>query len=414
VEEDEFEGQPSAAEDTNSVELGQWPWRAGLALAALVVVSVSTLFMTYPAGLSNVGELLSSGFRGLAIARPFTPPLFPVLITLFYEPFMVLLGVGALIWLWSDDSLSGVERFFTGWLIVGTIASVIYAGSGPEHALWIILPLYGLVSSLVVRLLEPALSVLWWNVPWWAKWLVALAMIALLAMLAVHSQSLARSMLGNATAVIQIVNVSAYNVIWIVIIILFMLIGYFLASSLWGTGTTIRGALLGVLAFGMVTSLGSGWYIAVANASNPIEFWNRNATDSDTFLLRRSLLELADRQAEGIPAEMRVVALAPDDGVIAWLLRDFPLTQFIPDAGAAKTEPIVLLPTSAEEPDLGGSYVGQRFIINSTWDFASMTIWNFPAWWLQRRTLTGPTPTDAVVLWLRQDIYNGVPFTLSQ
>jgi hypothetical protein len=96
---------------------------------------------------------------------------------------------------------------------------------------------------------------------------------------------------------------------------------------------------------------------------------------------------------------------------VAWLMRGFPRAQFIMDVSAARTEPIVLLPAFIEEPDLGGNYVGQRFVIQSDWDFSGMVIWNFPAWWWQRRTLTGGTPSNEMVLWLRQDIYDGAPFT---
>ena len=105
---------------------------------------------------------------------------------------------------------------------------------------------------------------------------------------------------------------------------------------------------------------------------------------------------------------MEVTAFAPDDGVVAWLLRDFPKTTFITDPTAAKGQGIVLLPSSFAKPDLGGAYVGHTVAITNGWDFSSITIFNFPAWWLQRRTLTGDLATDSITLWLRQDIYNGV------
>jgi hypothetical protein len=92
---------------------------------------------------------------------------------------------------------------------------------------------------------------------------------------------------------------------------------------------------------------------------------------------------------------------------VAWLLRDFTNTTFITDATAAKGQGVVILPSSIEKPDLGGAYVGHTTAISNGWDFRSISLLNFPAWWLQRRTLTGGLPSDAVTLWLRQDIYNG-------
>jgi hypothetical protein len=159
--------------------------------------------------------------------------------------------------------------------------------------------------------------------------------------------------------------------------------------------------------FLLITGLGSGWSIAVDNADNAVEFWNRNPTSYQTAQLRQSLMELANRQTSGFP-ELAVSVLAPDDGVVAWLLRDFSNTTFITDPLAAKGEGVVILPSSIEKPDLGGAYVGHKIAISNSWDYRSITLLNFPAWWLQRRTLTADLPSDSVTLWLRQDVYNGV------
>ena len=92
---------------------------------------------------------------------------------------------------------------------------------------------------------------------------------------------------------------------------------------------------------------------------------------------------------------------------MAWLLRDFPNTTFITDPTAAKGQGVVLLPSTIDKPDLGGAYVGHTVAISNKWDFSSLTVLSFPAWWLQRRTLTADVPSDSITMWLRQDIYNG-------
>lgn len=385
-----------------------WPWAAGLPIAALVVFLVGTLFVLYPSGLSGIGELLNATVRGLTTPRPYVPGAFPTLVTLFYEPFLVALGVGAVVWLINQDRFSTANRFLLGMAVFGIALSAIYAGSGAEQALWIVVPLAGLGSAVAADLLSRPADSLWWRAPEWSRWLLLIVMIALLAMFSVHAQSLGRTLL-NVPDTLDLTTLSnSISVVWVIIIILFVIIGYFLAAGVWGIGMTTRGGLLGVMAFALVTSLGGGWRVAVYNADDPVELWNRQATSSDTILLRNTLLELAKRETSGFP-EVQVSVLAPDDGVVAWLLRDFPNTTFIPDANAAKLVGVVLLPSVIEQPDLGGPYVGERFGITNTWNMGSVRLLDFPAWWLQRRTRTGGVPSDEMVLWLRQDVYNGVP-----
>ncbi|MBL8164348.1 MAG: hypothetical protein JNJ61_20335, partial [Anaerolineae bacterium] len=268
-------------------------------------------------------------------------------------------------------------------------------------------------SALAAEALNKPREMLIWRAPEWSRWTLAIIMVGLLSMFAVHAQSLGRSLLFVSDSPFNFASVNSISVIWVVIIILFIAIGYFLAAGIWGAGMTTRGALIGLMAFALVTSLGGGWRAAVEDADNPVELWNRQATSADTRQLRATLLELADRETSGFP-KITVTALAPDDGVVAWLLRDFPNARFVPDVASARTQEIVLLPAALENPDLGGSYVGQRFVITSTWNTRDVRFLDFLGWWLQRRTRTGGVPSETMVLWLRQDVYNGVSFEPGQ
>lgn len=402
-----LESEDAAAESFSAFR--DLPWREGLPQAALFIFITGTVFMLNPGGLSAVGELLNASVSGLTTARPQIPPVFPTWITLFYEPLTVMLGLAALWWLSRWERLAAVDRFLLGLVIFGALLSLVYAGAGADHALWLSLPLAGLGSALAAEALNKPRETVIWRAPEWSRWVLAIIMVALLSMFAVHAQSLGRSLLFVPDNPFNFASVNSISVIWVVIIILFIVIGYFLAAGIWGAGMTTRGVLIGALAFALVTSLGTGWRIAVDASDNPVELWNRQATSADTHMLRATLLELADREASGFP-KITVTALAPDDGVVAWLLRDFPNARFVPDVAAARAQEIVLLPVALENPDLGGSYVGQRFVVTSTWNTRDVRVLDFLGWWLQRRTRTGGVPSETMVLWLRQDVYNGVPF----
>ncbi len=391
--------------ETSSASIySAWPWAAGLPIAVLVIFLVSTSFFLYPTGVSAIGELLSSGLRGLTTPRAFVPPFFALLATVFYEPLLVISGVVAAVRLITSEKVSWADRFLLGWLIFSILLSLIYTGAGAEHTLWLVVPLVGVASRVITELVSGGRRSF---APYHSRWLIALVVAALMAMISVHAQSIARALMTAPDTGLQQATVNPQNLIGIIIAVLLTLIGYFLAGSEWGEGVAIRGGALGILIFLMITGLGSGWHIAVDNADNAVEFWNRYPTSYQTAQLRDTLDELSHRETSGFP-QLEITVLAPDDGVVAWLLRDYPNTTFITDPVAAKGQGVVLLPTSLAKPDLGGSYVGHSTAISNSWDFRSITLLNFPAWWLQRRTLTGSLPSDAITLWLRQDIYNGV------
>ena len=77
-------------------------------------------------------------------------------------------------------------------------------------------------------------------------------------------------------------------------------------------------------------------------------------------------------------------------------------------AEAAGAE-IVLTAQQDEGTDaLGGDYVGQRFLLRRTWSFADLGFWDLPAWWSQGRLRESILKEERVMLWLRQDIYDGI------
>ncbi len=385
-----------------------WPWVSAGLLALVLVVLVSTMFLLYPAGLSAVGELLTAALRGLTEGRTNQPFAFPLLVSLFYEPLIWVLAAFAV---WRSRrrlAWSALDRFLLGWSLLVSVFVLLYSGAGPEHALWLVFPLTGLASVVVNDLLSPEQDVLWWDTPEWSRWVVALGVVAVCVLLTIHLQSLGRALVTDGSTPFQLTNLNAYNVVWLVIGLLILVIGYFLASSVWGEGTTLRGAVVGLLGFALVTSLGSGWHVAVTNADQPIELWNRNPTSGETRLLRQTLMQLSDRETSGFP-KIPVTAQVADDGVVAWLLRDFPNVEYIPAGSLVRGQEILLLPDVPEPPDLGGPYVGQRFVIHTAWNFTNIDLTSFWGWWMQRRTLTGAMPSDVTVLWLRQDVYDGLP-----
>lgn len=386
-----------------------WPWLWSLAAAALTVILVSTLFMLYLPGLAVVSETIGRGLAGLVTpVHPNALVFFPLVTALFYEPFLWVFALTAVVLIIRRGDMHPLTQFFVAWLVLAVVASLIYRGAGPEHALWLILPLAGLASGTVVDLLQDDRHP-YFAVPMTAKLILSVSAVALLVILTVNLQAIARAFLRVPDGALEFAQINPLNAIWAGVALVFLVIGFFLASSLWGQRTALRGGALGVLVFGVVTSLGSGWSVSVTNADNPVELWHVEATGQDTRVLRDTLLELALRESGGFN-QLPLYVQADDAGVLAWMLRDFHETVFINDPGAARQQGIALLQPQLEPPDLGGHYVGQDFIITRVWNPRSMIGLDMFAWWMQRMARIEPLPVEQIVLWLRQDIYEGVPF----
>ncbi len=378
----------------------------GLPAAVLVVLAVGTGFMLYPAGLSAVSEGIGGAVR--AVAQPSGIRGYAALVSLFYEPGLWLFALVSLVV--RRERLTTLDVFLLAWVVLGIIASLFFADAIPDHALWLTLPLAALAVSGLARVFAPDDDIAFLAAPRWARWVVAVSLIGILLVFTQAFQSLARSMVQAFEGALTAVTPEPASLILLVVALMFILIGFFLFASLWGNRVTWQGVGLGAAIFLAVTSLGSGWNASVTQAQNPAEFWHLRATHSDTALLRETLSEVADRISGAFPA-MPVRVIAPQDGVLAWLLRDYAKTEYVAGIDDAYGAEVVILPEYFTAQDLGDGYVGQDFTISRSWDPNTLSLIDLPALWTQRMARAPWTGTDRVVLWLRADVYQGIDQT---
>ncbi len=421
--------------------LSIWPLSFSFFVALLVVFCVATGFLLYPDGLSVVGETLRASFSGWR-QRPAGAPIFyPMSVAFFYETFLFVLAAIAVIILNATGRITFIERFLMAWVLFGLAATLIYPGATAAHALWLILPLAGLTSHLIVEMFRRIeIREEWWPFPaentGRGKWLLVIIGFSLFLMSAMHFQIASRGFWltnGGLAEFASRLNEPAFNahavsVIAFLVTTLFIIIGYFLASSLVGTRMPAQAFVIGAFLFVLLTSFGSGWNLVGTRSNDPSEVWFINGTSSQTRALRQTLLELSFRQTQGFP-ELSVVALAPDDGPVAWLLRDFRNAQFVASVDEASTAQVIIMPSysladaldlpSRPSLQLGAIYVGQDFEITRTWRSSWLDGLQTLAWWSSRLD-SGviapnyrPQALERVVLWVRQDVYDGNLFELS-
>lgn len=415
--------------------LGSLPWQYIIGMIALVVLVISTAFMSYPSGLAMIGELIADAVAGFGQPLSNTTPSFAALTTLLaYDPILIGFAAVAILALLRNSEVTFIHRFVFAWLGVGLVFMVIYRAATPNHALWLLLPLSFFASQIINDLLVDRSVTVYWNEStdddtttrfWWVKWALAAVLLFLLLMITVHIQEIGRVIIQvpqglNPDELLQTLQQPGYVTVlssglWVVLTSLIAVIGFFLAASIWGNTNTLQGVGIGFLVFMVAANLASGWNTAVVGADYPGELWHYRATNSEIYLLRESLFEVSQRDTQGFPLIPITVydnpedSLMDSDGLIAWLLRDFPNTQFVSILPEVKRDQIVILPAQITDPDLGGSYVGQSFTIYNTWTTGSQSLGDALAWLTQRHIRPETVFIDSILLWLRLDVYDGIP-----
>ncbi|XWX05327.1 glycosyltransferase family 39 protein [Aggregatilineales bacterium SYSU G02658] len=416
------------------------PFRRGLGLGVLLVVLTATAFLLQPDGLTMVGASLESALRGLT-----QPPLGPavpapaLLAVALYELGAVVLGIGGYILLQRFERVHFADRFALMVVVIAALVALLYRGAGPGFALFMALPLGWLCARVVARMLVDESAITYWDLVsdsaavsearhGWVKWMLALVLIGLLAMIGTHWQEVARSLLSFSPAVSLFDNLPRFftfpsngvrSLVWVVMSLLFTVVGAFLVASIWGNRITLQGVALGLFGFTLVSGVGGGWNAVVVRAHQPVEIWQASYVQPNAQLLRETLHEVARFTARGEPVLRVAVVQDPDiglvnDGVVGWLLREFRYARFVQSIPEAAREEIIIARRTAEEIDLGGSYVGQSFTLRRGQQLLNVPVYDWAAWLAQRRTRDMTPARDSVILWVRLDLYNSVPVDLAQ
>lgn len=396
-----------SSEQSNPSLVSAVPWGMAIAVAALVVFLGATVFVLYPAGLNSLGELLTGTIQGF-LGRTGQPAAFPLFVSLFYEPFIWILGISGLIVIWRQDRLTLADRFLAVWLLLGTAASALFSGGSAAHALWTIIPLTGLTARLTAEMLRIDSDPSNWDIPIWARFAVAGVALALFAVFTLAIHDVGRALTYSASGQIWTAPVEPSSLILLLVVALFGAVSVFLAASLWSITTVLRGLGLALLCFGTLTSLGSGWRLSIPNAASPLEPWHLNATAGDLFLLTETLDEVADRQSNGFEL-MPLSLLTAQGSRVAWAARHFQNAEFIREPSEAIGDPVVVIDSNIV-PDLGGPYVGQDFTTSREWSMNSLSAADLLSWWTKMEVSNSTMDTQIIqnaYLWLRQDIWQG-------
>lgn len=382
--------------------LATWPWRDSLAYGVGAVLTVGSVFMFFPGGLTHVGELLGRGLAGFVVRPVGQPFAFPLLVSLVYEPALWLLGILGIRYALREGDL--VDRFLVGAVAGGLIMAVVYAGAGPAHALWLVVPLAAISGRTLARVLAPVRDALW-QVPNWAVSLLAAGFLALLFVSATNFVWVARALLGAGPGVAPAIQPLRLVLAGMSLLLLGIL--FFLGASLWGTRAAWRSLTLAFAVFFAFYGASSAWRVAETHVDDPHELWHVAPVDRELAFLREAISEASLRETGG-PFQLAFVANGPDDGAVAWQLRDYGNLRYVPAIDQREAAPVIVAPETFDPDTLGARYVGREMIVHRTWDLGSLRWEDLPAWLMYGEAQSRPVVSERVVLWVREDVY-GLP-----
>lgn len=419
--------------------LRDFPIARAAFVPVLLVVLTSTIFMLNPAGLSTVSALVNGAITGITHSSSLDGSRLGFIAIFTYEPLLIIYALGGAWLLWKKGDVTYIDRFAAAWAAIGALGLLLYPGAKATDAMWVVVPLTMLASYGITQLMINRRVVLLWSrnddeetdsalyAPRyrWAKWAISAGVFMFLLILSVQFMQVARLMLQlpagtNFAELFPLLLEPSqtrllHGISLLLITALVASVVFLLTANFWGLGTCLQGVGLGFLWMMLLSGIGGAWNGSVAFDENRGDLWRQRAIAEDARLLRETLFELADRDTAGFPTLDLVIVIDAegiirDDRLVPWLARDFPNARFVNKAEAAARAQIVLAaPNDELALALDGDYVGQRFLLRGNWSLAQLSLTDLPAWWTLGRVREDSFKEESVMLWLRQDVYDGIP-----
>lgn len=333
-----------------------------------VFLAFGAFMLWVPAGLGGGAQILGDWFaqmggngNGRTLADPF-------LALVRYEPGLVVLGATAVLWALWRSSAAGLALVY--WLLATLLLMLLQPGVMSNAAL-VTLPGYllvGLLAGLVLT--ERPVTLMAWGV---AGGLFLFLMLILV----------------NAGRFVRVVVFDPNEIQYLAMMVIgfvLMAVLLYLLLTLDVTAVT-QGLLLGSLAFLLIITWGTGWWLGHQAANDPRERWVQMGTDNDVLLLTKTLQELS-LQRVGSDTELDV-ASSVDTAVLRWYLRDFRNAQIGQTLPASAAD--VLITPATAEPALESGYSGHDF---------GLTVSKLPP---NQQPLTARTITDTLRWWFFHD-----------
>ena len=349
---------------------------------AVVLVLVCTAFLLNFAGLPAALDFLPTWLAQLGPQPDAQPWYYYLQLLVLYEPLILVFGLIGLVYhyLRQRDILT---TFLLYWTVAATVIYALTGQKAPGNVLLLVLPLALLASLLLGRFWDQLAQAATWG----AEGLFVALSLPVVVYFAIQLAGYA----SNGQAVY----------LYLALVSLVVLPSLIALCWMWlGQGPALRcGGIILLLVLAMLTvglSVGLNYH----RAADPREPMVAEATSPGVVDLATTLERVSSHQ-EGDPHTIAITVEEATGPILAWHLRNFGNTRFVEQLSSSIETPVVITPAKEEEPTLGGSYVGQSFALQATWNPQGLTRTERVRWLLYREAPT-PVKSRDVVLWVRQ------------
>jgi uncharacterized protein (TIGR03663 family) len=382
-------------------------------LAAVLLATLGLVAMTlvlHPGGIGDAADLLSAWARGFLPETGGNPAIYPSLLLLRYEPFVLLFGLIEMIRAAVASrrgSQAGAQMpgssfphtaFLAFWALVAFVV-VSLAGQRPAgNVLLVLVPLALLAGQGVER----AWGWLNRSALWPEAAIVAGAALGILVFLYLQ---VAAYGLADSAATISFAGMTIYTSATYLLlagIAMMLLVGLGIAAWAWrGTTLLAKGSWLTAVVVLGLFGFKSMWSLNFAHAADPRELMIAQTTAPDVRELVDQL-ELLSLNQSGDRYTLPITVDEATGPVVAWYLRRFEHAEVVdglstpPDTTAAVT--LVM-----QDPPIGETFRGRSFPLHRRW-----APWGLGGQGLVRWLLFDggslPTVDQEVVLWVTSQL----------
>jgi uncharacterized protein (TIGR03663 family) len=376
-----------------------WPMAKPALIRGLIVAGVTILILGtgagfHFAGLSTTGQQFLEWLGRFSREAPATTS--PLTLLLVYEPLLLVAGLAGLVIALVKRHAMGMLWGF--WALNGGVQLALMPARQPVDLLWVLLPLAGLGGLAVKKLVE--------NLSAYGHWLNEGLHLPISAVLWIHGGlALARYaqtgempslLLAALTLLLQLFLTAAFG---------FALVTPEPDSSTQqliraGTETALRAGGLSLGLVLVLVTFSVGWGLTHVRPSDPREPFVQDAIAAEV----RVLVEVVEQTSQltfRSGGRLPVAFIEQADPALLWALRRFD-PQLSTTALVPEELPALVIAPDGEDVPVG--YFDETFPTRRSWAPPEWSGYERARWWLYRDTITLPTVSQQVALWVRKDL----------
>lgn len=367
-----------------------WPsgtWRVvGLAAIVTFLLLGSAFFMYLP-GLGSAFGIVASWLGAFGI--PFIgaaggSPADSLLVTLRYEPALVVLGVPALIWALAKGHKTAA--LLAGWWVLLILLALFQPGVGGNVLLFTV-PGYLLVGLLARHLSAARES----NVP---VTLAVAAGLVLLGMVLLVS-------IGRYTR-LALWSTDQLALLILALVAFLAAAGLFVLAMSYSGVAARQGVFLGLAVLLIYYQVGMATALTREGANDPRESIVTEGTDSDILDLAKVLHEFSWQTTAGRD-DLQIITTI-DTPVLRWYLRDYKQAQ-LGTTLPYLAQPAAVITAGDTQLQIGADYMGADYDLQTTRAAVETPfVLNDALKWLLFRESNVPLETQRIILWVRSDL----------